>query len=94
MSHYNKNCHISYYSTSHFCSTQIMVHMCFHLQQKTSRKFEKVRLSVPVTILLYTTGFTFYSKEQKLVSFVTKPGYSTYMDGESCDLRDEELLWG
>ena len=66
---------------------------CFHMKQKTSGKTEKVRPSAPITILPDTTDFTFYSEEeQKLVSFVTKPGYTQKWTTKA--VGDEELLWG
>ena len=55
-----------------FCLRQRIVPVCFCLKQKTSRKFEKVRLSAPITILLDTTDFTFCSKEEQKLQSWTK----------------------
>ena len=68
--------------------------MCFHLKQKTSRKFEKVRLLRQSPHYSAQQVLLFTQRRTKASIICHKARIHNIMDGESCDFRDEELLWG
>ena len=92
MIHHSKNCHILYYSTSHLLfKTKDCIYLLY-LKQKTSRKFEKVRL-LRQSPYDATQQVYFLLKRGTKASIICYIARIHNMDSESCDFRNEELLW-